>query len=292
MFSGVRVAMTTTLYDRNYRVRFDDLVFDSRDGQTLAVTFEVTKTLYVQANTGSVTLVNLNETHRTRLAALRQARRRIRVELWAGYGNDIPLLFVGDLRGFEDKGEGVEATTKVEGTDGGYKITDSRFSRTYAAGVDVRVPIQEMVRSLSLGDGNLNEVGRLQLGNYTTLQRPKSFHGLASDQLTRYLRSLGYTWSIQNGAIQILRNGATLARTGVRLNRGTGLIEAHYVDRRTVRIVSFLIPEIAPGYRIIVESQRVSGDFRVHSVKYSGDSFGGDWVCEIECRIPRPITPY
>lgn len=285
--------MTTTLYDRNYRVRFDDLVFDSREnGNTLAVVFEVQKTLYSMANTGSVTLCNLNESHRARLAALRQARRRIRVELSAGYGQDIPLLFVGDLRGFEDKGEGVEATTKVEGVDGGFKITDSRFSRTYAAGVDIRVPVRDLVRSLTLGDGNVNELGLLQLGNYTTLPRPMSFHGLASDQLTRFLRGLGYTWSIQNGAVQILRNGATLARTGVRLSRSSGLIEAHYVNRRTIHIVSFLIPEIAPGYRVIVDSQRVSGDFRVHSVKYSGDSFGGDWLCEIECRIPRPITPY
>ena len=156
----------------------------------------------------------------------------------------------------------------------------------------MRVPVRDLVRALSLGDGNLNEVGALQLGNYTTLPRPKSFHGLASASLTAFLRGLGYTWSIQNGAVQILRNGATLQRTGVRLSPGTGLIEAHYLDRRTVRIVAFLIPEVAPGYRITVDSQRVSGDFRVHSVKYSGDSFGGDWICEIECRIPRPITPY
>jgi len=284
---------TRDLYNRCYRVRFNDLVFDSTvDGETLQCVFEVQKTLYSMANTGSVTLYNLNESHRTELARLRQSRRRIRVEIWAGYGTDPPLLFVGDLRQFEDMGEGTETTTKVSGVDGGYKITDQRWSRTYPAGVDVRVPVRDLVRALSLGDGNLNEVGALQLGNYTTLPRPKSFHGLASASLTAFLRGLGYTWSIQNGAVQILRNGATLQRTGVRLSPGTGLIEAHYLDRRTVRIVAFLIPEVAPGYRITVDSQRVSGDFRVHSVKYSGDSFGGDWICEIECRIPRPITPY
>jgi len=284
---------TLDLFNRCYRVRFNDLVFDSREpGGALAVKFEVTKTLYSMANTGSVTLTNLNESHRTRLAALRQSRRRIRVELWAGYGNDPSLIFVGDLRGFEDSAEGVEASTKVFGTDGGYKITDTRFTRSYAEGVDIRVPVRDLARSLSLGDGNLNELGLLQLGNYTTLPRPKSFHGLASKSLTEFLRGLGHTWSIQNGAIQILRNGTALARTGVRLNKDTGLIEAHFVDRRTVRILSFLIPELAPGYRITVDSQRVSGDFRVHSVKYSGDSWGGDWLCETECRIPRPLTPY
>lgn len=286
--------MTTfDLMNRCYRVRFNDLVFDSSvDGETLQVVFEVQKTLHSSANTGSVTLTNLNATHRTELARLRQARRRIRVEVWAGYGTDPPLLFTGDLRQFEDMRAGTETTTKVAGVDGGFKITESRWSRSYPAGVDVRVPVRDLVRSLSLGDGNLNEVGALQLGNYTTLQRPKSFHGLASASLTQFLRGIGYTWSIQNGAVQILQNGSVLRRTGVRLTTATGLIDAHYVDRRTVRVLSFLIPEIAPGYRITVDSQRVSGDFRVHSVKYSGDSWGGDWICETECRIPRPITPY
>ncbi len=286
---------TRDLYGRCYRVRFDSFVYDSRDNPngTLAVAFEVTKTLYVQANTGAVTLTNLNQSHRTHLAALRQARRRLRVELWAGYGNDPPLLFVGDLRGFTDNTtNNLETTTKIEGTDGGYKITDTRFSRSYPEGTDIRTPVQDMVRALSLGDGNLRELGAFVLGGRTTLATSKTFHGLCSDQLTRFLRSMGITWSIQNGAVQLLRYGATLQRTGVMLSKTTGLISAAYVDRRTVKVVAFLIPEIAPGYRIGIDSERVQGWFRVHSVKYAGDSHGGDWLCEVECRIPRPVTPY
>ena len=284
---------TRDLYGRSYKVRFDDLVFESsREGETLQVSFSVEKTLYSGANTADVSLFNLNETHRSRFARMRQDRRRIRVEVWAGYTDNPPLLFIGDLRGFEDTGEGTETTTKISGLDGGQKLTDTRWSRSYRSGTDVRVCVQDLVRSMSLGDGNLNSIGELQLGNRTQLTRPKTFHGLASAQLTSFLRSMGYSWSVQNGSVQILRNGSTLQRTGVRLNATTGLISAQYVDRRTVKVISYLIPEIAPGYSIIVESKRVTGDFRIHSVKYSGDSWGGDWICEIECRIPRPVTPY
>lgn len=284
---------TREIWNRSYVVRMDDLVFDSRTGETLYMDFEVTKTLYVQANTGSLTLYNLNQSHRTRLAQFRQNRRRIRMEIRAGYGNDPPLLFIGDVRpvGFEDYGDGTETTTKVSGTDGGPKITETRFSRTYPEGTDLRIPVRDLARSLSIGDGNLSEIGTLSLGSYTALPRPLTVSGLASTELTELLRGAGYTWSIQNGAIQILRNGATLNRTGVSLSPSTGLVSAAYVDRRTVKVISHLIPEVAPGYSINVESERVTGAFRVHSVKYAGQT-DGEWSCEIECRIPRAIVPY
>jgi len=287
---------TTTLFDRCWKIRVGELVFDSKAATPIHIEFEVTKTLYVMANTAKLTVSNLNAEHREQFARLRHAatrtgRRRIRVEIHAGYGSDPALLFVGDVRGFIDEQNGTETITTFEGSDGGPLITEQRFSRTYRAGTNVTTPIREMVEALSIGEGNLREINAIQLGPYQTLPRPKTFHGLVSKSLTDYLASLGFRWSIQNGAVQILRNGATLARTGVRLTRETGLIEAHYVDWRTVHIQSFLIPELAPGYRIIVESERVNGDFRVHSVKYGG-AWDGDWTAEVECVIPRPLTPY
>lgn len=288
----------TTLFNRKWKVRLNTLTFESpAEGDGLQIAFEVTKSLYVAPNVCSLTVYNLNRQHRGELARLRrELRRRIRVELFAGYDSDPPLLFIGDLRGFDDTpGERTrlpESAVKVEGTDGGFKITEQRVSLSFRAGTPVTVVVHRLAEALSLGDGNLSELSGVQLGDYSTLQRPLAVHGLASRELTGFLRSLGYTWSIQNGLIQVLRNGAVLNRTGVRLNPDTGLIAASYVDRRTIKIQSFLIPEVIPGRNVIVESQRVQGSFRVHSVKYAGDSFGGDWTCDIECRVPRPLTPY
>jgi len=284
----------TTLFNRKWRVRLDTTVFEQpTEGEGLQIAFEVTKTLYGSPNHGSVTVFNLNREHRAELARLRQRRRRIRVELFAGYVTDPPLLFVGDLRGFDDAPGDTETQVTVEGDDGGRKITEQRVSLTFPTGTPVASVVHSLVRALDLGDGNLQEFdATTRLGDHGTIQRPKVFHGSASKELTDFLKSVGYSWSIQNGAVQILKNGATLNRTGVRLNTSTGLVSASYVDRRTVKVMSLLIPEVYPGRGVIVESQRVNGSFRVHSVKYSGDSFGGDWACEIECRIPRAIVPF
>lgn len=285
--------VTTTLFKRNWKFRLDRYVYDSRETDTpIQIAFEVTKTLYSFASIGKLTASNLNAEHRAELARLRHNRRRIRVEIHAGYGEDTSLLFIGDVRGFTDEPNGTEALTTVEGSDGGPLITERRIARTYAAGTLVTTPVFDMVDALGIGEGNSRELLGATLRGYPTLPRPKTFTHLVSQELTGYLRSMGYTWSIQNGAVQILRHGATLARTGVRLTPETGLISAHYVDRWTIKVVSFLIPEVCPGYRIIIESERVTGDFRVHEVKYSGDSFGGDWICEITCRVPRPLLPY
>lgn len=281
------------LFNRSWKVRLNTTTFESpREGEGLQIAFEVTKSLYMAPNTGSVTVFNMNRTARAEMTDLWKRRRRIRVELFAGYGEDPPLLFIGDLRGFDDSPGQNETAVRVEGTDSGKKITEQRVSTSFPAGTSVAQIVQVLARTLSLGEGNLSELGNPALGDSIYIHRPFVFHGLASKELDRFLRSVGFTWSIQNGAIQILRNGATLNRTGIQLNTQTGLIDAWYADRRTVKIRSLLIPEVIPGRSIILDSQRVQGVFRTHSVKYSGDSFGGDWMCEIECRIPRPLTPY
>jgi len=220
--------MTRELWKRCYRLRMGEIVFDSRRGETIHFDFEVSKTLYSQANTASLTFYNLNESHRTALAQFRETRRRIRLEISAGYGEDPSLLFIGDVRpvGFKDYGEGTETITTVEGTDWGDRITENRVSRTYPEGTDLRTPVRDLVAALSLGEGNLSEMGALTLGSYTSLPRPYTFHGLASAELSAYLTSLGFTWSVQNGALQVLRNGSALNRRGILLNPSTGLIGA------------------------------------------------------------------
>lgn len=286
--------MTThALYRRRWRVRLGDLVFSSPEaGEGLGISFEVEKQLW-GANKGKVTVYNLNRTHRASLAGLYRARRRIRVELSAGYGTDEPpLIFVGDLRGFDDSPSGVDTTATVEGVDGGQKIAASRISQTFPEGSSVAYVAQTIARAMLLGDGNIRDLNGATLGGNATLPRPIVCHGLASAELTAFLRSLGFSWSIQNGAIQVLRGSAPLRRSAIRLNPSTGLIEASYTDRRTIRVLSFLIPEIAPGVPVIVESQRVNGDFRAHAVKFSGDSRAGDWIADIQLRVPRPLTLY
>lgn len=48
------------------------------------------------------------------------------------------------------------------------------------------------------------------------------------------------------------------------------------------KIKTLLSPTISPGDAVKVESEIISGWFKVESIKHSGDSYGGDWVSEIE----------
>ena len=282
--------MTETLFNRRWVVRVNNLVFDSLEG-SVDIAFKVNRTLFSSANVGSVTLFNLNATHRAEIARLRQERRRIRVELSAGYGEATPpLLFVGDVRGYEDTSEIPETTTRIFGVDGGVKISEQRFTKTYFENTPLAQPIYDLCRALDIGEGNARLI-EYRFNGQTRLQRPYVMHGLASRELSRYLARLGCSWSIQSGNIQVLRHGQVLRSRGVLLSPETGLVSARYVDRRTIEIVSALIPEILPGYRVLVESQRVRGDFRVHAVEYFGET-RGEWACKIECRVPRTTTPY
>jgi hypothetical protein len=54
-------------------------------------------------------------------------------------------------------------------------------------------------------------------------------------------------------------------------------------------IKTLLMPMINPGDRIKLTSRFVEGVFRVHEIKHSGDSHGGNWISEM--KIVDPASP-
>lgn len=54
-------------------------------------------------------------------------------------------------------------------------------------------------------------------------------------------------------------------------------------------IKTLLMPMINPGDRISLKSRFVEGVFRVHEIKHSGDSHGGNWISEM--KVVDPAAP-
>lgn len=276
-------------FNRNWRIQLGDIQFPATPGgPSLEIQFEVTKSLW-GGNKASLTVFNLSEEHRGAISRLRQRRRRIRVEISAGYGEgeDPPLLFVGDLRFMTVlPPSGGDNSVTIEGTDGGTKIMDSRFSKSFPANTPVFGVVAELVDSLGIGRGNLSEFTRsLTFRGRERIPRPVTFHGTSAKALDGFLESLGYRWSIQNGAFQLLANGHALQRSAVLLSGDTGLISASWGDRFHAKALCFLNPDIYPGRLLDIRGSAVDGGFRTNTVKYAGDSFGGDWTCDIEARV-------
>ena len=284
----------STLFRKTWKVSIDTIQTDAHD-----VAFQIVKTKKRQPNTCTLSIWNLSEAQRKQIEALsipqkttagtqRTGRGKIRVQVEAGLGGETSLLFRGDLRTAITVREGPDLITTIEGDDGGRDILLARVSRSYKPGTAVRTVVRDLVTALGIGTGNLDSL------NYAT-RAGQTFPGgtvltgKADEILTRLLHSCGCTWSVQNGALQVLQAGAGLALSAVLLS----------VDNRTlvgtpsvspegyVQVEALMVPGIFPGARVQVKCPSLTGLYTVHNVTHSGDSMAvgpGTWTHLLECR--------
>ncbi|MEM9407167.1 MAG: hypothetical protein AAGA81_14105 [Acidobacteriota bacterium] len=228
---------------------------------------------------------------RSRQAEIEQAPTA-QVIVDAGYRNDrgAETIYRGELfRARSRRAEpnittelsGVDAITVVEARDGGRGFRQARIEQSFGAGVSVNTVLRACAAALGVGIGNLDQVTGVELeagGNI--YPEGVVLSGPVSRELTRVLRGLGLRWSVQHGALQLLRGGELLQTEAIRLTPSTSLIGTPEVGARgVVRVVSLLTPDLWPGRAIVLESRRVNGRYRARKVTYTGDSHGGEWQC-------------
>lgn len=267
------------LFQRQWRIRLDTI-----ETSDLAVAFEVDKTLKAEPNKCTVSIWNLTPDHRAHLERLstnkKKGKGNIRVEIEAGYKDNTSLIFRGDLRNAKSTRDGADIVTQLEGEDGGRTVMLSRVQRSFPPGTPVKTVVEACAESLGIGNGNLSQVpisGKFPEGTVLS--------GVASDELARVLRSYGYTYSIQNGVLQVLQRGKALQTTGYLLTDSTGLIAAPVPNfDGGIEVQTMLIPDLYPGRRIMVDSTYFKGQLRINACKYTGSSHGDEWSILMQCK--------
>lgn len=260
----------------------------------MRVTFEVEKNLTAEPNTCTVKVYNLAETTR----ALFQ-RKPLHVRLDAGYDGELGRLFTGDVRWSTSKIEGADWVTELQLGDGDRAHRFARCTRSYAAGVPVERAVKDTVKAMGLKlDPSTADLLRKQYVSGLSVS------GNAARTLTKLLRPVGLTWSVQDGRLQVLASGDVRADAPIEVSQDTGLVgspeygapvEAGETSTGRERkghpaVLTFrmlLHPGIAPGGRVRVRSRAINGLFKVDRVKHTGDTAGQDWYSEVEARQVR-----
>ncbi|MCK4718807.1 MAG: hypothetical protein KAT70_09075 [Thermoplasmata archaeon] len=272
------------LFGRTYQLTVDTIRFTGLD-----ISFEVEKSTKHEPNKCKISVFNLTRDHQRQLEGLsvRRGQGHIRVELMAGYAGDNSLIFRGDLRTAKTLRDVADAETKLEGEDGGRAILWARINRSFPAGTRVDQVVRACAQAMGVGLGNTDELtrdARLQEGG-NVFSEGTVLEGSAANQLTHILRSVGLRYSVQNGALQILRRGEPLQATAIRLSSGTGLVGSPEVNADgTVAATCLMLPDLYPGRRVQFEGENLSGTFRVERANYLGDTLGDAWYIKMECQ--------
>lgn len=301
--------MADQLFRRKWTVQIDTL-----DVSNLDIEFKILRTLRAKPNRCVLSVWNLNKDHRAQI--LKRNRPNpvsgktvgISVRIDAGYVDNTSTLFLGDLREASSIRDRTDWKTTLTGDDGGRAYREARISHTFTKGTSISTVLQQCVEALNIGTGNvskfLSDAEIAGIGG--TLPHTMVLSGNAAQQLSRLLNSIGLTWSIQSGVVQIAKKGQPINLDAVLLTPDTGLIgspEAAIdstislgnpqqfagVSTDSITSTALGVIQLAKGKatkapkpidaRIVkLKAMLIPGLFPGRKVRLKSDSFDGDYV--------------
>lgn len=250
----------------------------------LRVTFKIELTLEDNPNTCDVAIYNLADATRKLLR-----EKPIHVRLDAGYDGNLERLFTGDVRWGQSKHlDGVTWESKLQLGDGARAMKHARISRSYKAGANPKTLIQDAAAAMGLKVPTSVAAAKEMYEQFAT---GVTLEGPANGELTRLLKPKGFSHSVQNGELQILRGGEARETEALVISQSSGLIGVPEfgvpAEKGESPILSFrclLKPELSPGRAISLVSRNIKGLFRCERVVHSGDTHGDEWFTDVEAK--------
>lgn len=250
----------------------------------LRVTFEVKKSTGKDPNTADVRVFNLKDESRARMQGKGQ-----KLILQAGYEGTVAQLFSGDSTLIDHAHKGPEWETRILCGDGERAYRFARVSESFAPGTRVQDVIAHLARSSGLDLGNALERAAAIQGPLQQYAQGLTLHGRTAGALDQVLRSVGLTWSVQDGALQLLGPAETLPGQVVVVSADTGLVgspEQGTPDKKggpqVLKFRVLLNPLLRPGARVLLRSRAHTGTFKLGAVVHRGDTRGTDWYTDVE----------
>lgn len=264
------------LYGRKWRV-----VVGTIETTDLRVVFEVERTLLPQPNRAEIQIWNLSPSSRAGLEAL----DGVPVSIEAGYLAATSVLYLGELRTATTTRDGPDLVTFVGSGDGEKAFRESRVKVSIAKNSKTADVLKKIAEALGVAKGNLDSAAvTLRLAGVASLfSEGTVITGSAAREMSAICKSCGLTWSIQNGALQIVPLKTALEGTAIKLSPETGLVGSPTVDGKGKLSAKMLLaPDVIPGRLVVLDSERLKGNFRIERVVSSGDTHGEPWYHAIE----------
>lgn len=253
----------------------------------LAAHFKATKNLKGEPNTAEVKVRNLAPQTRAKL----ESQKLIPVLIEAGYGSDLHQIYLGQLRNAMTVRDGeTDFVTSMATGDGETAVSGGRSLVQVPAKA---TPAQILgfaaqgLQAAGVGAGNLQSAQGLAAASFGGPAR--TLHGNAARVMTDVATMNGMNWSIQDGALQILKIGAMVKpqAQAVKLssNPNTGLIDTPSVDTKGIMKCKALIqPGLFPGLPVIIDAENLKGAYRIEEAEYEGATWDDEWYVSLTCR--------
>lgn len=245
----------------------------------LHINFSIERTDLETQNTGRVTVWNLNKEH---LATLDE--KDCVLSLKAGYGSRMPLIFAGIVTNCVTTHDGADRKTEIEVVDNLVEIRDTYVTISYVGTVNWKTIFDDVANQMGVA------VTYSYNAEFADIANGFSFVGLARDIMTKGCACCGLAWSLQNGVMQVKKPGDVMSREVFVLSEDSGLLgiparvteaNSETSDKTSIgwEVEFFLNGAIHIDDYVKLESETVTGYFRVAKLTQAGDNISGDWTC-------------
>ena len=254
--------MTALLYDR--RIIVDVAGFSISD---LRINIEISKEIDDTQVKGHANIYNL-----TPASEQRVTDRAESIRIQAGYPETLAILFEGFVQRIIKIREDLAHITQIHLGDSAHKAATlgGTFSRSYEGPVPVRQIAQEIIsEGLMLESGSLDAIP--SGATFTNFY----WGGLsAAGALSAVLEPSGLSWFTEDDVIKINRIATPeTSSSEISVTPQNGLIGSPTVTDEGVEIDVFLNPRCTLGSVIVLRSAKISGTYKIVSVRHSLDNW-------------------
>jgi len=247
------------------------------------VEFDITRNILSSANTSSIRIYNLNENHRRQIFKDQFDYDVLKlISFKAGYGQNIPEIFNGNVSRAWSVREGVNFITQVESYDGGYAFANSVTNSAFPAGSNQKEIIENLVKSLGVSGVSPGVVGKTY---DSTLQRGSSYSGSTTDILKTLT---GGGFFVDNGKAHCLADDECIQGEIETIDSSVGLLGTPVREETYLRFDMIFEPRMLIGQAINLKSSTgasYNGLYKVVGVKHRGmisDAICGDAITTVE----------
>jgi hypothetical protein len=231
------------------------------------VSFDIIRNVLTSANTFNFRVYNLSENHRRLLQKnVTDFGNNRFVYFRAGYGENLSLIFSGNItQGFSVR-EGTNFITSIDAFDGGFAFITAMTNLSFPAGTERKDIIKAVVATLP--NVSIGAVGNAVTG---AIPRGNSYKG-ASTEILAELTGNGFF--IDNGKAYVLADNECLEPNGiVVIDPSVGLLNTPERDETNMRFDMIFEPKLQIGQKVSLKSvteKYLNGDYKVISLHHRG----------------------
>lgn len=257
-------------FQRNYKLVYTTPGDDNKTpveiiiNYPLMVQFDINRNTFAESNTATFQLFNLEPSTRE-LMFQDQYRidRDCFVDFYAGYGDNMPLIFSGWVLSCYSSKSNTNVITTIKATD--IDIIQSYSSHTFEAGT----PKKDVIKTLA------SDMPNVKLGAIGTVEGALQNRYVVEDlTFTAINKITGNHAYIDLNQLNVLQENETLGDINIyKLTSDTGLLGTP--ERRDIQVIvnAVFSPEILVGQLLEIESSTApifNGQFKVVGLQHSG----------------------